>query len=609
VTLSTQRNTSSIDRAPAPPANSLAGAAAILLRSRRSTFSRLIDVLTTKRAPLLLAAFAVLLTLPTLRHGFQADDNVFRTLVADGHRPWHLFYFSPSDISAGREYGAFPWWASPRLSFEFMRPLASVMHWFEFTRFPNSPGLMRLISILIYALTVALATLTYNEILPGSRAAAVAALLFAIDDGHAVPAAWISARNTALAALFSVLALLLHLKGRRARAPSQALLLSLASAGSTALALAGAEAGVWGLAYLFAAAVVLESGGFRARMRGLWPHLAVSAIWVVLYLSRDYGLRGSGWYRSLSSPIQVLVQGLLDLPLWLAAAFGPGSVDVAAAVSQGPARLIALPLAVLFVACLVPVVRASRECRFFALGTLGCIAPMFTTVPQDRLVVGASFGAFGLIGYFIVDAVSRPQSVLARWGRRLHLGVHACLAPLLFPIIASNPELMQNTNRALTDAAPSGRDVVLIDSPTETLGYYAYHTLSAQAQTRAAPHSLQQLYAGRSDLWFERIDARTLDVHAARGWGSTPYESFFASTAELPKPGTLRRAGEMQIRVLEADDHGRPTRVRFEFPDALEAEHRVWLTWEGRGPVLWTPPQLGQRKYVAGQSVLSALTL
>jgi hypothetical protein len=584
----------------------LAGNPAGVAGAQRPLLSRISDGLMTKRAPLHLAIVATLLTLPTLRHGFQADDNVFQTLVSDGqHSPAGLFYFSPAAIQAGRQFGEFPWWASPRLTFEFMRPLASVMHWFEFRHFPHAPVWMRSINIAIYALSVAVATLAYREILPGSRAAALAALLFAIDDGHAVNAAWISARSTALSTLFALLALLLQLRARRMRSRA----LSFASVAATALALAAGEAGLWALAYLCAAAVALERGSLRARMRTLWPHLCVAAVWAALYLQRPYGLRASGWSRSLSSPLNVLGQGLLDLPLWLVGAFGPGSVDVAASTTPGIARLIALPIAALCVACLLPQLRSSRESRFFALGTLACIAPMLTTIPQDRLLVGASFGAFGLIGTFLADTASRPRSALARYGRPLHIGMHACLAPLLFPVLASNPEIMQRTNRALCDAAPSDRDVVLIDSPAEVLGYYAYHTLRAQTPLQAAPRSLQQLYAGRSDLDFERIDERTLDVHAALGWGSTPYESFFASNAELPKLGTTRRVGELKISVLAVEAHGRPTHVRFEFPDRLEAEHRVWLTWQGRRPVVWTPPALGQRKHIAGQSLSSALTL
>lgn len=572
---------------------------------KRALFDRGRVLLESRRAPFILAALAATLALPTLRHGLQADDNVFLTLVSDGHRPWYLFYFSPAAIASDIQHGAFPWWASANLTFEFLRPLASLMHWFEFTRFPELPVVMRAISIFIYAATVACAAWAYREVLPAAPAA-LAALLFAIDDGHAVPAAWISARNTELAALFSVLALLLHLRGRRASTQGRAALFSFASAGSTALALASAEAGIWALAYLFAAAVTLEQGTLSARMRGLWPHVAVTAGWLSIFTTHQYGLRGSGWYRSLSQPFDVLAQGVLDLPLWLAGAFGPGNVDVAASTSLGTARLIALPIAVLFVACLVPSVRASRECRFFALGALGCIAPMFTTVPQDRLLVGASFGAFGWIGTFLVHTAQAVQPAWLRYSRRLHLGVHACLAPLLFPIAASNPQLMQNTNLALVNAAPADREVVLVDSPAETIAYYANHTLRARG---AVPRSLHQLYAGRSDLVFERIDERTLDVHAALGWGSTPYETFFASRSDLPRVGSLRRAGEMQIRILEANSDGRPTRVRFEFPDALESPHRVWLTWDGRGPVPWTPPQLGQRAFVAGQSVMSALTL
>lgn len=573
-----------------------------------SIFEHVIDRLDTKRAPLALAAIATMLSLATLRHGFQADDNVFHTLVNDAeHTPTRLFYFSAKAIAQGVQVGAFPWWSSQDLTFEFLRPLASVMHWFEFRQFPHAPVLMRLIGILIYALTVIVATLAYREILPRSRAALVAALLFAVDDGHAVPAAWISARNTALAALFTVLALLCFLKAKRAGSGARALGFELASAGSAALALASSEAGVWALAYVFAASIALETGNAGQRLRSLTPHLLVAIGWVALFVQRPYGLRGSGWYRSISSPWSVLAQGALDLPLWLAGAFGPGSVDVAASQSQSTARLVAVPIAVVFVSCLIPTVRRSRQTVFFTLGTLGCIVPLLTTIPQDRLLVGASFGAFGLIGSFIADAAARPRTALARYGRRLHLGIHACLAPLLFPIAASNPEIMQRTNHALVEAAAGASDVVLIDSPAEVLGYYAHHMLAASPA--AAPRTLHQLYAGRSDLWLERIDERTLDVHAALGWGSTPYETFFAGARALPKKGSRRSVQGVEINVLDTTADGRPTHVRFRFADRLEAEHRRWLTWEGRQPVTWTPPDIGQRKRIAGQPLTDALKL
>jgi phage baseplate assembly protein gpV len=63
----------------------------------------------------------------------------------------------------------------------------------------------------------------------------------------------------------------------------------------------------------------------------------------------------------------------------------------------------------------------------------------------------------------------------------------------------------------------------------------------------------------------------------------------------------------MHITVLENDADGLPSRVRFRFASELESPTRLWLVWEGRAPVAWRPPALGEQVELPALSLFSAL--
>ena len=66
---------------------------------------------------------------------------------------------------------------------------------------------------------------------------------------------------------------------------------------------------------MLAYALVLEPGPVRARVLSIAPQLAVGVAWAAVYLLERNGARGMSFYRELSAPHHVLVEGLLDLPL------------------------------------------------------------------------------------------------------------------------------------------------------------------------------------------------------------------------------------------------------------------------------------------------------
>src|SRR5262249_11523064 len=159
-------------------------------------------------------------------------------------------------IAEKRQTGEFAWWSSPDLAIRFLRPLASLTHFVEFSLWPSAVWAMHLTNVLVYALLVVVAAFAYRELAWPGAIAGLAGLMFAADEGHASSVGWISSRNTLLAALFALLALLLHVRGRAHGRPG----LVIASALCTALALLSAEFGLFVFAYLGAYALVLDRG-------------------------------------------------------------------------------------------------------------------------------------------------------------------------------------------------------------------------------------------------------------------------------------------------------------------------------------------------------------
>jgi hypothetical protein len=118
--------------------------------------------------------------------------------------------------------------------------------------------------------------------------------------------------------------------------------------------------------------------------------------------------------------------------------------------------------------------------------------------------------------------------------------------------------------------------------------------LMDEEPARSRPESLHQLYTGASRLAARRIDARTLELVADDGWGNIALERTFSSVATMPRAGSELARESMRVLVRGSTPDGRPKRVQFRFTTPLEAPDRLWLTWQGRKPVKWNPPSIGE---------------
>lgn len=566
----------------------------------RAAYGALVE---SPRAPLILAAVAFGLSLPSLALGLQLDDRNYLRLLAAGRTPFALLQESPSAVAALKAEGAFAWWSGPNLSIHFVRPVSALTHWVEARLWPGAPWLMHLTNCIVYAALVWIAALTYRAIVGSTsrKVAVVASLMFCVDDSHAQSVGWIASRHVVLATLFAILALYCHVLWRR-QGENVYLFASLAS---HALALCCSECGTTALAYLVAYAIVLEPGRLLTRIGTIAPHLAIGAIWLSSYAAVGGGVHDAGWFRDpLHAPFDLLVSGIADLPIWLISHLGGDSAGFTLIMPMWLARVLGLLFLVPLLMLLVVPLQWFVEARFFALGLVLACIPLLATIPQDRLLIGASFGGFGWIGC-LMGGVKATDTKPIRGGAVALRLPHLIGAVLGFIPTLDTAAPLEHATQELVHAVPAeSRETIAVNVPAEWLGVAAYST---RKDNRAPLH---QLYAGFSKLSAKRVDARTLELSVEDGsWCERPLGRMYAALRSMPEPGETRVAGDIHATVVTVDSHGLPTRVRFVFPDALDAPGRTWLVWKDKKPERWKPPAVGARVDVPAASMMSLASI
>jgi len=344
---------------------------------------------------------ALVLTLPALWVGWQADDHVHRLYflgLQEVEMPMsgsNLFDFLRGDaetMQALVDLGVMPWWSLPELRISFWRPITSLTQLADYTFWPNSAMAMHAHSLLWFALVVALAMFVYRRFMGATWVAGAAGMLFAVDDAHGIPAGWLDNRNALVATAFCLLTLLAHDRWRRDDWQPGAVLAPI----FLALSLLSAEFGVATLAYLFSYALFIERGRWQARAGSMLAHAAVASIWLGMYRSRGHGTYGSGFYANpMSEPLHYLSAAAERLPVLL---FDVFSLPVSAPYIFMPAKvqtalaLVGVLVFVLILLALRPMLKQNAVARFWLLGSVLCLAPVAATVPSSRLLLLSGFG-------------------------------------------------------------------------------------------------------------------------------------------------------------------------------------------------------------------------
>jgi hypothetical protein len=559
------------------------------------------------RAPLAIALVTAALFAPSLFAGFSVDDH-FHAIVLDPVRrlpgmvgaPWDAFTFVADDPAARRallDHAYGPWWASPDLALSFLRPLSSLTHALDHAAWPGQAWLMHLESLLVYGVAVAAAAAVYRRVIGAGWVAVLATALYALDDAHALPVAWIANRNALLATVFGIAAIAAHDRARRDGSRAAALLAPVA----LALGLLSGEAALATWGYLLAYTVTLDPAPWRRRLGALAPHAAVTLAWRVAYRALGCGARGSGLYLDPgTSPLAFAKAAAVRAPILVAAQLGVVPSDVAAFVpTVVVAILVALAIALIafVLAATWPLLRRDPRARFFALGLALSVAPSCATFPMDRLLLLAGLGGMGLVALVVAEVASggalaprRLRALAAGW-----LVAHAALGPLLLlPRSLTPAALARVSDRALGSApgddAVRAQTLVVVNSvDVITTCYLPVRPLVAGTP---APRRVRPLGINAGPVRATRVDATTLALRAPLGFFGTPTDPLVRDDRPFRAGDRIELAG-LVVEVGEVGPDGRPIEVRYLFDVPLEDASLRWITWSGGVFVPITPPPVG----------------
>ena len=547
--------------------------------------------------PIVLAlGAAALLAAPSLFGGRFMDDYLHQ-LVLDGYpgfpgSPWWLFDFAtgdPAKLQPIVEHGPYPWWTFPEVRLSFLRPLTCALAIGEHELFGGALFPQHLHSFLWFVALVAVVLALLARALGPARAVpatALAGLIFAIDESHALPVAWIANRNALIAAVPVLLGLLAHVRWREERW-RPGLPLSLLG---YAVGLAAGEAALAALAYLAAYELCAGPGRPVERIRALLPVALLGVAYVSIYRALHAGAFGSGIYLDpLASPgafllaapgrALALAGGLLigaPADLWL---LGPGARPLLVAAGIGAIALVGWLVRDAWVG-LDP--RLRRGLAWLGTGAALSLLPVLATFPLNRLLLLPSIGGAALL------AVALRHGLAAKGLRRAG-GALVAIANLAVPplgwlasyAILHEGEAAQERSAlrsAFTDEELARR-VVFFAATDPMLALYP----GIVRVTHGLPPPRAWLPISMAPL-AHRLTRTAADTFELEVQGGRMLETVFEQLVRAPE---LRLPVGFEVRLdgatvtVLALDEGLPRRVRVRLHDDPMGGSYTFPVWRG----------------------------
>jgi hypothetical protein len=577
----------------------------------RRVASAIEAILTHRRFPIVVAVLAALVMVSTLSGGWQLDDYFQRvTLLGYGDsKPINTFiqYIDRAHNLKQMDSGTLPWWGSLDLHQAFLRYASTLTMMLDYRLWPNQPALMHLHSLLWLSAAVLAAALLYREVLGATWVAGLAALMYALDGAHAVPAAYLANRNALIACCFGFLSVLAFVRWRnRGHATTR-----WVSVLMLALALSAGEMGLATVAYLFSYALTVDRDGIRARLMRLLPHGGVLAAWALIYKLGNFGSHGSGFYLDpLHDPLGFAGLFCQRAAFLLMGQWSPLPAEMSMANAPGTSAffhmsvfsfVVAAIVAVLF----IPLVVRDRVARFWGLGALLSLIPIGAVGPENRLLGFVGLGSMALLAQLTqfvfapssVPPVSRVWKGFAWAATLLLLLTHLVAAPFLgIARIDYQVNVSSRMDRAMasvpSDPRIASQDLVLINPPDHIYLVTAIWAVK-HLENLPMPRHLRALSSGGT-LEVTRIGPRSLRVRFLGGFFPTAFSRFVRSQNDRFSPGQHFELPGLSIVVESLDAQGDPAQVLYEFPVAVEDPSLRWMRWQDGVYVPWSPPALGQ---------------
>jgi hypothetical protein len=568
-------------------------------------------VLASRRLPVAVAILAAIGMLPALTGGWQLDDYFQRaTLLGYGDsKPINTFiqYIDRAHSLSQMDFGTMPWWGSPDLHQAFLRYASTLTMMLDYRLWPNYPALMHLHSLLWLSAAVLAAAFLYREVLDATWVAGLAALMYALDGAHAVPAAYLANRNALIACCFGFLSVLAFVRWRKHGHATTRWVSVL----MLALALSAGEMGLATAAYLFSYALTVDGDGIRARLMRLLPHGAVFGAWVLIYKLGNFGSHGSGFYVDpLRDPLGFAGSFCQRAAFLLMGQWSPLPAEMSMVNAPGSSAFFHLSVLSFVVAAIVavlfiPLVVRDRMARFCGLGALLSLIPIGAVGPENRLLGFVGLGSMALLAQLtqalfagsFVPSAPRVWKGFAWAATLLLLLIHLVAAPLLgIARIAYQANVSSRMKRAIA-SAPSdpqiaSQDLVLINPPDHIYLVTAISTVK-RLENLPTPRHMRALSTGGT-LEVTRVGPRSLRVRFPSGFFPTAFSRYLRSPSERFSVGQHFDLPGLSATVEALGAQGDPEQVLYEFPVPLEDSSLRWMSWHDGVYVPWTPLAIGQ---------------
>lgn len=577
-----------------------------------------VRILTYRRFPLVVAILAALAMIPALTGGWQLDDYFQRaTLLGYGDsKPINTFiqYIDRAHNLSQIDYGTMPWWGSPDLHQAFLRYASTLTMMLDYRLWPNHPALMHLHSLLWLSAAVLVAALLYREVLGATWIAGLAALMYALDGAHAVPAAYLANRNALIACCFGFLSLLAFVRWREHGQRSTRWLSVL----MLALSLSAGEMGLATAAYLFSYALTVDRDGIRARLMRLLPHGAVLGAWALIYKLGNFGSHGSGFYLDpLHDPLGFASLFCQRAAFLLMGQWTPLPAEMSMAYAPGTPALFHLTvfsfaIAALLLVLFVPLILRDRMARFWGLGAMLSLIPIAAVGPENRVLGFVGLGSMALLAQLTqfvfagasVAWVPRVWKGFAWAATLVLLLVHLIAAPLLgIARIAYQANVSSRMERAMasvpSDPRIESQDLVLINPPDHiylVTAIWAVHRLG----NLPMPQHMRALSTGGT-LEVTRVAPQSLRVRFPNGFFPTSFSRYVRSPNERFSAGQHFELPGLSVVVEALDAQGDPAQVLYEFPVPLEDPSLRWMSWHDGAYIPWTPPAIGHTQTISAE--------
>jgi hypothetical protein len=557
----------------------------------------------TRWAVAAVVALAVALHAPSLLWGFFADDYsqqlVLRGVTIGSMRPWSLYDFGQLDPAqlATFEQAGYPWWMGADWKVRFFRPLSSLTLWLDHVLFGDQAIGYHLSSLAWFALALVLVHALFRAIGLGPKRALLALLIFGVHSGSAVPVGWIANRNSLVALVLEVGAVLAVATSRRASSSPSRAALALAMA----LGLASALSKESGVAALALVALFLVWHARRPVARAALP-LVLAAVYLIAYLACGFGARTPFYPTPWSDPARFAGNLALLLPGSVPSLCGLFSLDLAFLLDEQRPYLIvaALVLAGLIVAAAWPVLRRCDAAPLWLGWWLVTLLPQGSAPPSDRLLLTTAVASSALLAELVARALAKgaPHGRATRLAARFLLVASTAIAALSLLAAQEGTRLLAVQSRQAVLEADVGdpslgrREVFLLQAPNALAALSPGATWAAEREDRDLRFwSLQQ---GRRGLRWRRIDARSFElVSLDRPFLDLPFESVLLSRPLAPRQGERWRRSAFEVAATEVDGHGLRT-LRFTCQRDLDDARNRFLVWRQGRWVHVPPPAIGQ---------------